>query len=191
MESGTRNLLFVLGGVGVFYLWKQRQASDAERAGLSAVGAGATPRAGSTPRSSSGAVSQTPVGVAPNRLLSMREAFHLRPTATAESVGPELPAGTEVEVGLPTSITRTTAGRTERLFAVYLADGRRGYAFLQPDVWPRFMPPENTENLFSSQPTTPTQNYSSAKPSYSGAKPLSGWEPQRAIAGEGRYARRY
>lgn len=74
------------------------------------------------------------------REFTMREPFHLRPTATAASVGPILPAGTVVQVGAPTEITRPMPQGLERLFAVQLRDGRSGFAFLPPDAVPQFAP---------------------------------------------------
>lgn len=141
MDADTRNLALVVLGVGAFAFWKMREADRLEREGLAAAGGAAPPGGAPAP-----AAPRRLAGTNTSRLLVMREAFHLRPRATAESIGPELPAGTEVEVGSPTAITRTVNGRTERLFGVHLADGRLGWAFLQADVWPRFLPSSSSSS---------------------------------------------
>ena len=166
MTDNTKLALGIGLGAGLFWLLTRAQ-SDQQQAQLST--AEANLRAVATGQRVGGG-SSTQSTAPPSRIVAMREAFHLRPRATAESIGPELPAGTEVEVGRATTITRTIGGRTETLFAVRLADNRQGYAFLQADLAARFLPASTS-------------------------KPLEGFGgvyfPAEAIAGAGVYARRF
>ena len=55
--------------------------------------------------------------------------FHLRPTATTASIGPEYAAGTRLVVFEFTGLRR----RASKLFRVQTPDGATGYAFLAPN----------------------------------------------------------
>lgn len=160
MDDSTKGTLAVLLGAGA--LWYFSRPSEAQ-AQPQPVGNGA-----STPPLSRSVAST---------LVTMAESFHLRPRATAESIGPEQPAQTVVQALERTTITRTIGRNTEVLFRVRLTDGSNteGYAFFPPAQAARF---PNVGPVPDPSRTTQTQQQTKAGEYYP-AKALQGLDEER------------
>jgi hypothetical protein len=120
-----------------------------------------------------------PVPVAARCEAAPRGAFHLRPTARVESAGPELAAGTRLEVLAHEGVGR----RRGELFRVRVIDsGATGYAFLTledlgpacPFAWeePLRLPPPRANEPATPPPPIPAD----------GCLARAGWHPTRAAS---------
>lgn len=103
-----------LGTAGAVLWWASRD-SDAQAATLPTAPSPAPQPAARPPQGPRTAV--------------IGERFHLRPTATAASMGPVLPATTRVTLLEQTRLRRSRA----TLWRVRLANGQQGYAFVLPE----------------------------------------------------------
>ena len=158
------------GGLGLLWLSSRSQSAGSSTGSSASANGGGGLDAPAVPGSPAAGVAFDPA-----RTVTMREPFHFRPRAVAEPIGPELPAGTRLEIGdtYGVNITRGSGARLEHLLIARRSNGDAGYVFLPHEQ------------------ALPFLEGSASAGSSTSAKPLSGFDPRAAIAGEGPYARRY